>query len=95
MSITDAKHVAHQAWPTTPVSEVMTTIPLKTLAPEADLNVALDLMVANGVNQLPVVQDGLLVGMLSRSDVMRYMHLGDELHLRRSDLSLGRSAPTG
>lgn len=91
MSITDAKHVAHEAWRTTPVSDVMTTLPLKTLAPEADLNAALELMVANEVNQLPVVRDGLLVGMLSRSDVMRYMHLGDELHLRGSDLSLGTS----
>jgi len=31
--------------------------------------------------------------MLSRSDVMRYMHLGDELHLRGFDLSLGTSEP--
>jgi Zn-dependent protease/predicted transcriptional regulator len=93
ISITDAKHRAHEDWPTTPVSEVMTTMPLKTLGPEADLSAALELMVANGVNQLPVVQDGILVGMLSRSDVMRYMHLGDELHLRGSDLSLGTSEP--
>jgi Zn-dependent protease/CBS domain-containing protein len=87
MSITDAKHLAHDAWPTTAVGEVMTRPPLKTLPPDADLNAALEMMVANGVNQLPIVQDGALVGMLSRSDVMRYMHLGDELQLRRSDLS--------
>ncbi len=93
MSITDAKHLAHAAWPTTPVSDVMTPMPLKTLAPEADLNAALALMVANGVNQIPVVQDGALVGMLSRADVMRYMHLGHELHLRGSDLSPGMSKP--
>ena len=92
MSVTDAKHVAHDAWPTTPVSQVMTHMPLKALAPDADLQAALELMVANGVNQLPVVRDGVLVGMLSRSDVMRYMHLGDELHLRGSAPSPGASA---
>jgi Zn-dependent protease len=87
VSITDAKHLAHDAWPTTPVSEIMTAMPLKTLPPESDLSTALELMVASGVNQLPIVQDGVLVGMLSRSDVMRYLHLGDELHLRGAGLS--------
>jgi Zn-dependent protease/CBS domain-containing protein len=93
MSITDAKHLAHEAWRTTPISEVMTRMPLKTLGTESDLNEALELMVANEVNQLPVVRDGRLLGMLSRSDVMRYMQLGDELHLKESDLSSERSEP--
>ncbi len=84
VSITDAKHLPHDAWATTPVGEVMTRMPLKTLAPEADLSAALELMVANGVHQLPIVRDGALVGMLSRSDVMRYMQLGAELNLRGS-----------
>jgi CBS domain-containing protein len=84
VSITDAKHLPHAAWATTPVGEVMTRMPLKTLAPEADLSAALELMVANGVHQLPIVRDGALVGMLSRSDVMRYMQLGAELNLRGS-----------
>jgi Zn-dependent protease/predicted transcriptional regulator len=87
VSITDAKHLSHDAWTTTPVGEVMTRTPLKTLAPEADLNAALELMVANGVHQLPIVRDGALVGMLSRSDVMRYMQLGAELNLRGSGTS--------
>ncbi len=85
VSITDAKHLPHDAWATTPVGEVMTRMPLKTLAPEADLSAALELMVANGVHQLPIVRDGALLGMLSRSDVMRYMQLGAELNLRGSD----------
>ena len=36
-------------------------------------------MVESGVHQLPIVRDGVLVGMLSRADVMRYMQLGAEL----------------
>jgi Zn-dependent protease/CBS domain-containing protein len=82
VSITDAKHLPHDAWRTTSVGEVMTRMPLKTLVPEADLSAALELMVANGVHQLPIVRDGVLVGMLSRGDVMRYMQLGEELNLR-------------
>jgi CBS domain-containing protein len=38
----------------------MTRRLLKTVAPEADLSAALWLMVAYGVNELPVVQDGVL-----------------------------------
>jgi CBS domain-containing protein len=87
VSITDAKHLPHDAWTTTPVSQVMTRTPLRTLTPEADLRAALELMVANGVHQLPIVREGALVGMLSRSDVMRYMQLGAELNLRGSAAS--------
>jgi Zn-dependent protease/predicted transcriptional regulator len=93
MSITDAKHRAHADWSSTAISEVMTCMPLKTVGSDADLQAALELMVANGVNQLPVLQDGKLVGMLSRSDVMRYLHLGDELHLRGADLAPMTSGP--
>src|SRR5207244_10794191 len=87
VSITDAKHLAQAEWTTTPVGEVMTRMPLKTLGPEADLSAALELMVANGVHQLPIVRDGVLVGTLSRSDVMRYLQLGAELHLQSSALA--------
>lgn len=79
VSITDAKHVDQEDWATTPVREVMTRVPLETLGPEADLAAALQLMVENGVHQLPIVQDDRLVGVLSRGDVMRYMHLGPQL----------------
>ena len=72
------------AWATTPVGEVMTRMPVKTLAPEANVSAALVLMVANGLHQAPIVRDGALPGMLSRSDVMRYMQLGAELNLQSS-----------
>jgi CBS domain-containing protein len=57
----------------------MTPLPLKTLGPDADLAAALQLMVENGIHQVPIVQNGALIGMLSRSDVMRYMQLGAEM----------------
>ena len=39
----------------------MPRMPLKALALEADLSAALGLMVANDVNELPVVQEGICV----------------------------------
>ena len=73
MSVTDAKHVDQTAWPTTRIAEVMTRAPLHTLGPEANLADALQLMVDHGVHQVPIVLDGLLVGMVTRADLMRYM----------------------
>lgn len=79
VSVTDAKHVAQEAWATTPVGAVMSRMPLKTLTPDADLAAALQLMVENGIHQVPIVREDTLLGMLSRSDVMRYLQLGPAL----------------
>lgn len=83
VSISDAKHLPQAAWATTPVGRIMTPTPLKTLGPAAELSSALGLLVEGELNQLPVVEDGRLVGILSRSDVLRFLRLRDELHLER------------
>lgn len=82
VSVADARHVEQEAWGATPVSAVMTRVPLKTLPPEADLAAAMELMVENSIHQVPIVRDGTLVGMVSRADVMRYMKLGPTLQPR-------------
>ncbi len=81
-SITDAKKVPQEAWAATPLGRIMTPAPLKTIAPETELSDALGLLVDGELNQLPVMQDGRLVGMLSRADVLRYLQLRDELRIR-------------
>jgi CBS domain-containing protein len=87
VSITDAKHLGQNAWDATPVSDIMSRMPLKTVGPDTDLSTALRLLVENDVHQLPVLQNGQLGGMLSRADIMRYIQLGPELRSR------GNSAP--
>jgi CBS domain-containing protein len=92
VSITDAKHLDQDAWAATPVSDIMSRMPLKTVGPDADLSTALRLLVENDVHQLPVVQNGRLVGMLSRADIMRYIQLGPELR-SRGNSGAGALAP--
>ncbi|HLH23197.1 MAG TPA: site-2 protease family protein [Chloroflexota bacterium] len=82
VSITDAKELPQEAWATTPVARIMTPTPLKTIAPDADLNTALELLVDGGLNQLPVVQAGNVVGLLSRADILRFIQLRADLRLR-------------
>jgi Zn-dependent protease/CBS domain-containing protein len=83
VSITDAKEVPQDAWPTTTVGSIMTPVPLKTIAPDADMQTALELLVDGSLNQLPVVRDGTAVGMLTRADVLRFLQLREELHIQR------------
>ena len=46
---------------------------LASVGPEASIQDALALFAERDVNQLPVVQDGRLVGLLSRADVIAYL----------------------
>jgi len=81
VGVTDIKEVPQPAWPATAVSEIMHRPPLKTVSPTTEINTALRRMVEDGLNQLPVVEDGRLVGMLSRADVLRSLQLQEELHV--------------
>src|ERR671929_58625 len=81
VTITDAKQVPQELWAATPVRRIMTPVPLKTVPVEADLAAALQLMVEGTLNQVPVVDDGRVTGLLTRADVLRFLQLRDELHL--------------
>jgi CBS domain-containing protein len=48
---------------------------LHVVAPQQSLNEVLPLMNDHDVNQLPVVQDGTLVGILSRDAIIRYLEV--------------------
>lgn len=52
------------------VADVMTDEPV-TIAPDASLREAVDVMSSRRVKRLPVVEDGRVVGILSRADVLR------------------------
>lgn len=76
------REVPRERWTTTRVAEVM--IPLervKTIAPEAELLAALQLMTREDINQLPVVVDENLVGMLARDKILAFIQTRAELGL--------------
>lgn len=52
------------------VSEAMTT-PAEVVGPATDVTVLIDRLVAKGLRSVPVVELGLLVGMVTRQDVLR------------------------
>jgi CBS domain-containing protein len=80
VTVHDLKDIPRDKWPEVTVSQVMTGIAqLKRTSPETELMEAMEEMDRDGVNQLPVMQDGELVGMLSREDVISYLRTLHEL----------------
>ena len=70
-----------ERWPFTRVSEIMLPLTrLETVRRGADLWNALEKMGRDGVNQLPVVENEGVVGMLTREDVVQYLQFLQSQH---------------
>ena len=52
---------------------------MKWISPDKELWTALEQMDRDGVNQLPVMTNGRMVGMLSREDVITFLRTLQEL----------------
>ena len=76
ITLGDIRHTPREDWTQTPVGSIM--IPLERLhavSPQQNLNDVLPLMVGGDVNQLPVTQDGQVVGVVTREAIMRYLEV--------------------
>lgn len=76
VTLASIRHVPRSEWPVTTAAQVM--VPLQRLdstSPDSALWTALEKMGRDGVNQLPVVKDRGIVGILSREDVVHYLHV--------------------
>lgn len=74
LTLHSVQNVARSKWATTTAAEVMIPIgQTKHVQPDTELWAAVEEMDRDGVNQLPVLTDGHLVGMLSREDVVTYL----------------------
>ncbi len=58
-------------------AEAMST-PAMTIAPGASISEAARIMITRRINRLPVVEDGRLVGIVSRADLVRAFHRSDD-----------------
>jgi Zn-dependent protease/CBS domain-containing protein len=87
ITLSDIRHVPREQWGYTSVGQAMIPVErLHVVSPQQSLNDVLPLMAGRDVNQLPVVQNGIPVGIVSRDAIMRY------LEVRRS---LGSGTPKG
>ena len=76
ITLGDIRYVPRDEWAQTLVGFAM--VPLEKLhvvSPQQSLNDVLPLMVNHDVNQLPVVEEGRLVGVLGREDLVRFLEI--------------------
>ena len=84
VTLADIKRIPMSEWSNTPVSQIMTRQPLKTVKPDDNMSVAVQLMAEHGLDQLPVVVEERIVGMLGRADIIRYVQIHHELGHRQA-----------
>lgn len=78
----EVKAVDRKRWPYTTVGDVMRSLEnLQTVGPDRPLAEALEVMGREDVNQIPVVQQGMLMGIISRSHVLSVLQTRAELDI--------------
>lgn len=76
----EVRTVDRARWPYTTLYDIMRPVEeLHTVAPETPLKSALEIMSRENLNQLPVVVNAHLEGMLTRAQVLSYLHNRMEL----------------
>jgi Zn-dependent protease/CBS domain-containing protein len=82
ITATDLKQVARDRWTQTTVRAVMRPLNrLRTVSPDTPVVDALQAMGQEDLNQLPVVSNGRMEGMLSRSQILRVLQARSELSM--------------
>jgi Zn-dependent protease len=80
ITLQQIKEVPRAEWATTRAGQVMLPVNrLASIAPDAQLWTALEKLDRNGVNQLPVIQNHQVIGMLSREDLISFLRTLQEL----------------
>jgi CBS domain-containing protein len=80
LTLHNVKGVSQDRWPMTTVGQVMTPLDgLKKVNPDEELWTAMRHMTEEGVNQVPVMDDGQLLGMLRRDNIVSFIKLKGEL----------------
>ena len=74
ITLADVRGVPRERWDYMTVRDKMTRAPLWSVGPDDDVLYAMTLLGEHSVHQVPVVDGGRLVGMLSRAHVVRYIH---------------------
>jgi Zn-dependent protease len=82
ITLHEVKAVGRARWPYTTVNDVMRPLDqLQRVAPDTPVTEALEIIGRKDVNQLPVVSNGRLEGIISRDQILRYLLTRAELNL--------------
>jgi CBS domain-containing protein len=74
VSLDDIRRVPRDQWDRVTIDQVMTPAEkLEVVKPGEESTDALEKLVSKNIRQLPVIQDGKLVGVLRRTDILRWL----------------------
>lgn len=80
ITLSNLKSVPRDLWNTRTVQEAMTPIAkMKSVTENEDLSVVLQLMADADINQIPVVEDGNIIGMVARDSLISFISIRAEL----------------
>jgi len=80
LTLQNIKSVSQQNWDITQVKEIMTPInKLKVAHPDQDALGVLEQMDESGINQMPVVSEGRIIGLIVRDNLIRLLRIRSEL----------------
>jgi Zn-dependent protease/CBS domain-containing protein len=76
VGLDEVKRFPREIWSTSTVQEIMTPMDsVSTITPQADARQALDKLANEDVNQLPVIENGHLLGLIRRQDILKWLVL--------------------
>jgi Zn-dependent protease/predicted transcriptional regulator len=80
LTLGNIKSVARADWGSTPVKNVMTPVEkLRVAHPDQDIMSVLEQMDESNINQMPVVNEGRIIGLVVRENVFRFLHTRSRL----------------
>jgi Zn-dependent protease/CBS domain-containing protein len=80
VTVHELKQVDRQRWPITTLSQIALPFDrIRTVAADMDVAQALQIMVRENVNRLPVISNGKLAGVISRADILQFLQTQAEL----------------
>ncbi|HEU4509279.1 MAG TPA: site-2 protease family protein [Pyrinomonadaceae bacterium] len=78
----EVSSIQRARWPYTTVADVMRPLDqTRTVEPSTPITEALELMTGQDLNQLPVVSNGMLAGLISRGHILQLLQTRAELHV--------------
>ncbi len=80
LTLADVKSVPQKKWDRTTVQQVMTPLSkLRSVGPDEAATRVLEIMDESGVSQVPVIQDGRVLGLIGRDNLARFIRARAEL----------------
>ncbi len=83
ITLNNVKIVPRDTWSTTSVREAMTPLSkVKSVSPNEDLNTVLQILAQNDINQVPVIWENKVVGIVARDNIINFINSRNQLGSR-------------